>query len=108
MTTRKQRARLISPDDVDRVLDESAIRSLAQVAKLPPSTDMEWFGRSIHAAVRQYLIDADAPQPGEHRTAIASLARKARDALDGKPGALKATADALQALRRDVGVPTDA
>ncbi len=98
MTTRKQRARLISPDDVDRVLDESAIRSLAQAAKLPPSADMEWFDRSIRAAVHQYLIDANTPQPSEHRTAIASLARKARDALDGKPGALEATADALEAL----------
>ncbi len=95
---RKQRARLISPDDVERVFDDSAIQCLAQAARLPRSADLTRFGRSIRAAVHQYLIDANAPQPGEHRAAIASLARKARDALDGKPGALEATADALEAL----------
>ncbi len=98
MATRKQRARLILSDDVERVFDDLAIQCLAQAAKLPHSADLARFGRSVRAAVRQYLTDTNAPQPSEHRAAIASLARKARDALDGKPGALEATADALEAL----------
>ncbi len=45
MATRKQRARLILSDDVERVLDDLAIQCLAKAASLPRSADMTRFGR---------------------------------------------------------------
>lgn len=98
MTTRKQRARLISRDDVERVLDDSAIQCLAQAARLPRRADLTRFGRYVRAAVHQYLNDANVPQPSEHRATIDSLARKLRDALDDKPGALEAAVAFFEAI----------
>ena len=98
MTTRRQQAQLISPDDVDRVFDDATIRCLARLAKLPASCDLEAFGRSVLAGVRQYLIDAMAPQPGEQRKEINALARQVWRARAGNPDALGAVVEALERL----------
>ena len=98
MTTRKQRARLILPNEIERSFDEAAIQCLAEAAKLPQGTDLERFGRSIRAAVHQYLIDAAIPQPGEIRMEIEQLASTVQHALNGEPGRLEAAVAALEAL----------
>ena len=98
MTTRDQRSRLISPDDVDRIFDSAAIRRIARCAKMPADADIEAFGCSVRSAAREYLSNATTPDPGEHREALEDLAHHVRLALDGDPSAPHRVVDALGSL----------
>lgn len=85
MTTRSQKSRLITPDDVDRIFDSAEVRNLAEIAKLPAGANLKSFGRSIQYAARQYLEDEASPSPKERRETFKTLAKLAHEALKGDP-----------------------
>lgn len=98
MTTRGQRSRLIAPDTVDRIFDSAVILRIARCAKIPADADIATFGCSVRGAAREYLSNATAPHPGEHREALEELAHHVRLALDGDPSAPHRVVDALESL----------
>jgi hypothetical protein len=72
MRTKKARA-IIAAEDVARVFDDSRIRALAKIAKLPAGADIVVFGEGVREAARIFARDARISTGNELRTEIEEL-----------------------------------
>ncbi len=79
---------LIRLNDVPHVFDDTCLRELAKLARLPSSADMMMFGRAVRWAVRGYLNEANEPTPNQLHCEIAALHRAAARAEYEKLAAL--------------------
>jgi hypothetical protein len=100
MTTRDQRSRLLSLEDVDIAFTGEVINQLAQFAGLR-RTEVPSFGVGLINAVRTYLQNAQRLQAGEINSAIEELYKLATKALNGTPGAIDKVVKALAELPED-------
>jgi len=104
LTTRKQRARLPTPDQTEQLFGAEVVARLARDAGVP-NTKIPSFGDGLRCAVEAYLRDARRLDAGEIRDAIEGLSRAVEEALHAveeapieHPGAVETAVDTLAAL----------
>jgi hypothetical protein len=86
MVARRLRKRLPLLSDIDRVFNDQVIAHIAKLGRLPANANLTKFGRSIRAAVRDYIERGQRPTRAEVQAQLSRMHERARDALKGEMG----------------------